>query len=152
MSASDSYAAALRLLARTERSSCDLADRLRRKGFSPASIEVALERCREFGYLDDARYARSRARSLLQNGRAVGSRILADLLRHGIDPETAQAALKEANGGREERELLAELAGRRFPEFSWAAADDRSRRRVVQYFQRRGFSLSLVLAFFQQER
>ena len=152
LSASDPFAAALRLLARTERSSYDLADRLRKKGFDSAAIEAALERCRAFGYLDDTRFARSRARSLVQSGRAVGGRLLADLSRHGIDPETAQAAFDEARGDRDERALLSELAERRFPEFSWLTADDRSRRRVVQYFLRRGFSLSLVLTFFQQER
>jgi len=43
-------------------------------------------------------------------------------------------------------------AARRFPDFSWAAADDRERRRVTHYFQRRGFPLALVLSFFRQER
>jgi regulatory protein len=149
---SDPFGTALRLLARRERSSQDLAARLRQRGFLEKEIAATLERCRALGYLDDPRFARSRARTLLESGRAVGGKLLGELARHGIDPEVAAAALAEAAGSRDQRTLLAELVERRYPDFSWAAAEDRERRRVVNYFQRRGFPLPLVLSFFRQER
>lgn len=152
MSASDPFAAALRLLARCERSSTDLAERLRRRGFAEEAIAAALGRCRELGYLDDARYARLRARSLLQSGRAVGARLKQDLLRHGIGAEEAETAIAEAGGDGSHEELLRTLLERRYPEFSWSAADDRLRRRVTGFFLRRGFPLSLVLRILKQDR
>jgi regulatory protein len=152
LSASDPFNVALRLLARYERSSADLRERLRRRGFAEEEIGAALQRCRELGYLDDARYARLRARSLLAGGRAVGARLRQDLLRHGIGAEEVEAAIAEAGGDGADGAQLTALLERRYPEFSWAAADDRQRRRVTGFFLRRGFPLSLVLRILKQDR
>ena len=151
MGDSDPLAAALRLLTVRDRSEAELAARLLRKGFDEAQITDAVERCRRYGYLDDARFARERARSLLRQGRAVGPRLLADLRQHGVGEAEARAAVDEAREEFDERELLAELLRRRFPDFIFRAAADRERRRVVNYFLRRGFSLPQVLSFFQAE-
>ena len=144
-------AAALRLLTVRDRSEAELTARLRRKGFDETQIADVVERCRRYGYLDDARFARERARSLLRRGRAVGPRLLADLRRHGVSETEARAAAEDAKKDFDERELLVELLERRFPGFVFSAAADRERRRVVNYFLRRGFSLPQVLSFFQAE-
>jgi regulatory protein len=144
--------AALRLLARREHSEAELAERLGRKGFADASIAAAINRCRDLGYVDDARFALERARSLMRNGRAVGHRILADLKARGVSEADALAALEQAGREFEEEALLADLHRRRFPDFSYASADDRQRRRVVNFFLRRGFPLPRVLSFLKEER
>lgn len=141
----DPFAAALRLLAARERSTAELAGRLRRKGFAEAAIAAALERCRDLGYLDDERYARERARILLRDGRAVGEKAIADLRARGIAEELARTAVFQAGETAPEGELLRSLLARHFPAFSFAAADDRQRRRVVHYFLRRGFPLGRIL-------
>jgi len=143
-------ATALRLLARRGRSAAEIAERLRLKGFGPQDIDAALARCRQLGYLDDARFAHERARELMRGGRAVGRRILADLQRRGIDEALANAAMTAATEEFGEATMLADLQRRRFPGFTWAAADDRQRQRVVNYFLRRGFTLSRVLAFLRE--
>ena len=152
MKESDALPAALRLLTMREHSEAELAERLRKKDFSPSSIEAALKRCGDLGYVDDARFALERARSLMRNGRAVGRRILADLRARGVSEAIALAALEQAQGECSEEELLADLSRLRFPDFSYADADDRQRRRVVNYFLRRGFPLPLVLSFLKEER
>ena len=152
MSGSDPFALALRLLTRREHSRSELAAKLRGKGFTEAAVSATLDRCLELGYLDDSRFALSRARSLLESGRAVVPRLARDLQRFGIDPATAAAAIAEAQEGRSEGELLAAQIARRFPAFVWTEADDRQRRRVVHFFLRRGYPLALVLAFLKQER
>ena len=151
MTGSDALPAALRLLALRDRSEAELAARLRRKGFSEAQAAAAVERCRQLGYLDDARFARGRARSLLRQGRAVGPKLLADLRQHGVSETEARAAVAAAKEEFDEQTLLAELLDRRFPGFAFREADERERRRVVNYFLRRGFSLPQVLSFFQAE-
>jgi len=152
LSGSDPLAAALRLLALRDRSAAELARRLQRQGFAAEQVEATLARCRELGYLDDERFARARAGALTRQGRAVGRRLLLELRRSGLDAATAARAAAEAERACPATEALAELSRRRFPGFAWSAADDRERRRVVDYFQRRGFPLSLVLSFFQEER
>lgn len=146
MSATSPWSAALALLARRDRSADELATRLRRKGFTEKDIAATLERCREYGYLDDARFARQRARSLVGNGRAVGGRLRAELKQQGINEELARQAAEEAENDIDPDRLLAELLERRFPGFSYAEADDRRRRRVIHFFLRRGFAFERILA------
>lgn len=151
-SASDALAAALRLLSARDRSEAELAGRLRRRGHGEEEIARALERCRELGYLDDSRFARERARRLMAAGRGVGPRILADLAAHGVEGEEARAACEEAAAEISAESVLRDLLGRRFPGFRFVEADDRERRRVVNYFLRRGFPLPLVLSILKEER
>jgi len=146
LSGTDPWSVALALLARRDRSEGELAERLRRKGFAENAIAATLERCRELGYLDDGRFARLRARSLMSNGRAVGGRLRAELKRQGIDEDLARAAAEEAEHDIDRERLLAELLERRFSGFSYAQADERQRRRVIHYFLRRGFPFEQILA------
>jgi len=150
LSDSDALAAALRLLARRGRSENELAGRLRQKGFSEETITSVMTRCRQLGYMDDARFARERARELMRGGRAVGRRVLVDLQQRGVAETIALAAVEEAAQEFGEDALLADLQRRRFPDFAWPAADDRQRQRVVNFFLRRGFSLTRVLSFLRE--
>lgn len=144
--------AALRLLAHRDRSEVELARRLARRDYSEEDIQVVLERCRELGYLDDLRFARLRARSLYDNGRAVGRRLLQDLIQHGVDEQTALDVLEELNKETDEDELLRNSLQRRFSDFDFTTADEKQRRRVINFFLRRGFSLNRVLAILKNER
>jgi regulatory protein len=143
-SASDPLAVALRLLTRRDRSEAELFLKLQQFGFSAAVIELTLARCREYRYLDDQRYALERARALLRSGRGVGRKILLDLRRRGISQELAEQAVDLAENEFSSDQVLADLLERRFPGFNYAAADERQRRRVVGFFQRRGFALELI--------
>jgi regulatory protein len=150
LSDSEALATALRLLARRGRSESELAGRLRQKGFSEEAVATVMVRCRQLGYLDDARFARERTRELMRGGRAVGRRVLADLQQRGVAESTAISAVEEAEQEFTAEDLLADLRRRRFPDFVWPTADDRQRQRVVNFFLRRGFSLSQVLSFLRE--
>jgi regulatory protein len=143
-SASDPFALALRLLTRRDRSEAELRDKLQQSGFSASVVEQTIDRCREYNYLNDQRYAQERARALLRSGRGVGRKILLDLRRRGIDEETATHALDVIGGELSTDQLLLDLLGRRFPAFDYWQADDRERRRVIGFFQRRGFPLEQI--------
>jgi regulatory protein len=145
----EAIAAALRLLARQSRSEQQLGSRLRDKGFAPPEIERALERCRQLGYIDDERFALERSRRLLRDGKAVGWRLQADLRQRGIADELAQRSSETAGRELPAQEVLALLLRRRFPSFNYRQADDREKRRVVDYLLRRGFSRGMILAHFQ---
>ena len=133
MSASDPFAVALRLLARQARTEAELCQKLAEKGFNEEQIVATVTRCRDFGYVDDPRYARERAAALLRSGRAAGCRIELDLRRRGIDSEIVIAALAAA---------AAEID----------AAPPKEKRRVVDFFLRRGFPYPLVLSILSEER
>jgi regulatory protein len=145
MGPSDPLVCALRLLAARDRSEAEVASALRRRGHTGEEIAGVLARCRELGYLDDARFARDRAAALLRQGRAVGWRLAADLRSRGVAEETAREAAAAAGGETAEDDVARTLLARRFPGFRFAEADDRERSRVVNFFLRRGFPLPRVM-------
>lgn len=148
---SDPRAAALRLLTGRDRSEAELQKKLLQLGFSAEQAEEARLYCREYGYLDDRRYALDRARMLIRSGRGVGAKVLLDLLRRGIEESTAQAALAQAGEEFEPLDLLQEQLERRFPGFDYRRADDRLKRRVVSYFQRRGYRLEQIFSLLHDD-
>ena len=141
---SDPFGVALKLLSRRDRSEAELREKLVRFGFSASDIDQTIIRCREYRYLDDRRYALERARSMMRSGHGVGQKILFDLRRRGIAEEIAEQALAAAGGELDTDQLLRDLLERRFPGFIFRQADERERRRVVGFFQRRGFTLDQV--------
>jgi regulatory protein len=145
MTCNDAFNAALRLLKTRERSEKELTSRLQRKGFDGGEISSAIDRCRDYGYVDDARFARCKARQLLSCGRAVGGRLRRELQLAGVGEELAEHTLAELKEDFNEETLLAELLDRRFASFDYTQADDREKRRVVNYFLRRGFALAAIL-------
>jgi regulatory protein len=149
--ASDPFAAALRLLTGRDRSEAELSAKLRQLGFSASEIETAIEKCREYNYLDDQRYARERAKSLLRNGKGVGRKVLLDLRRKGIDEVTAVQALEAANEEFASDQLLRDQLQRRFPEFDYQTAEERQRRRVISFLQRRGFTLGEIFSVIKHQ-
>jgi SOS response regulatory protein OraA/RecX len=75
--------------------------RLLRRGFSDDEVRDAVEWCKREGYVDDALFAR-----LFVEGRAkaVGdARLVAELVRRGVDREAAAHSVSRAEGGEESR-------------------------------------------------
>lgn len=144
--APDPFARALEILGRRDHSAAELREKLARAGFAAAEIEAAIERCVSSDYLDDRRFALTRCRELLRSGRGVGRKVLLDLRRRGISETLARRALAEAEREYAPERVLRDSLERRFPGFDYAAASAKERRRVIGYFQRRGFPLAVILA------
>ncbi|WP_020677077.1 regulatory protein RecX [Geopsychrobacter electrodiphilus] len=145
-SVSKPLACALRILARRDHSEAELRQKLERFGFTVSAIEEVIERCYHYKYLNDPRYALAKSREMLRTGRGVGTRILLELKRRGIPEVIAREALQQATEEVSVAEVLRQQLERRFGDFDFALADDKKRRRVVTYFQRRGFELGTILA------
>jgi regulatory protein len=133
------------LLTRRDHGTAELRGRLLAKGFAAEAVEQAIARGIELGYLDDARYVERLSRDLLASGRAAGPRLALELRRRGLPEELIGAALSAARAGGGEETALRELIARRFPAFNYADADAGTRRRVVNFLQRRGFPLDRIL-------
>jgi regulatory protein len=80
----------------------------------------------------------------MRQGRAVGRRLFLELCRRGVSRDIAEELLSSSEGDYDERAAVRELLARRYPSFDPASADSRERRRIVSWFQRRGFSLSAI--------
>ncbi len=141
----DPWPAALRILTRRDYSRGELRNKLIDKGYAAERVEETLRRCLELGYLNDQRFATNRATSLMRQGRAVGYRVLQDLRQRGISEDLAELALAKARETLDESHLLDKILSRRFTDFDYSAAPAREKRRVVNFLQRRGFSLGLIM-------
>jgi len=148
---SKSFSAALRLLSRRDRSETELRHKLEQFGFSLSAIETAVTKCREYNYLDDNRYATERARALMRTGRGVGRKVRLDLRRIGVSDAIVEQALEIAEKAFPPDHILREQLTRRFPTFDYFTADNREKRRVIGFFQRRGFSLEQIFSILKEE-
>ncbi len=130
---------ALNLLGYRARSEGEIRDRLRRREFGDDTIGAVLERLRELGYVDDEEFARDLVR---QRARRYGPRrISADLRKGGVDPETADRAVREEFDARSELEDALSAVARRYNE----RGSDAQARRVLGFLTRRGYSAEVCV-------
>jgi regulatory protein len=142
-------ALALNLLSRRDHSEAELRRKLSPKGFSAEELDTVMTRLMDAGYLDDRRFARSFAESAIRNGRGYGFRLRMDLSRRGIQDEIIEDTLATLGTEYDEIATLSELMVRKFKGFDPQRADERQKRRVISYFQRRGFSLAAIVRVFR---
>jgi len=100
------YDRALNMLAFRGRSASELRRSLVRKGEERARVDVAVERLREAGLLDDASFARQFARSKVLGAGHSRRRLQQELARKGVARDTAD----EAIGDVMEQEAVDEVA------------------------------------------
>lgn len=139
------FSRALDILSRRDHSEAELALKLRRKGVGEGEIASVVARLRELGYLNDRRLAERIAETAMAGGRMAGPRLSRELIRRGIPRELAAEALARATAGRDLRDDVREMLAGKFPSFDPREADFREKRRVVGWFQRRGYPLSAIL-------
>ena len=133
------------MLARRDFSSAGLRNKLRAKGHATAEVDTALERCAEWGYLDDRRYGRSRLQARLGRRPAGIADSVRDLQRQGLtatmSATVAEEVFDEAGG---EPAVLDDAFDR------WVARhgepqDIRAAKRCFDHLMRRSFPRHLVL-------
>ncbi len=105
----DAVETALRALRFRDRSTAELDVRLEQRGVGAAERLEALETLERIGYVDDERFARSRAERLAERG-SGDALIRDDLERRGVAAEVLEAALA---GLEPERERAARIVERR---------------------------------------
>lgn len=111
-------------------------------------IEAVAAKCVEYGYVDDARYARQRFESLLRKGKPLRT-IAQDLRYKGVPGSLVDEVMAEAQEEREEDADLCAAAAyvrrRRFGPFRRAdrCADEKIEKEKAA-MMRAGFSFSLV--------
>ncbi len=137
------YLAALRLLTSRDYAVRALEAKLGQRGFEQQQVFAAIKRLQEQGYLDDRRYAGRLIESARQSGRYVGYRLRQELQRRGIPRDLADELL-QGDGTEDQMTAARQLVQQRYPGFSAATADDRERRRIAGFLQRRGFRSETV--------
>jgi regulatory protein len=128
---------ALNLLGYRARSEAEIRDRLQRYGYVGETIEGVVLRLRELGYLDDAEFARMKAR---EKARRYGPRrVSAELKKSGVGETLAREVVEEEFAGRSEVGEARSAAARRYN----GRGSEAQARRVYGFLVRRGYSVEV---------
>ncbi len=127
---------AVKLLGFCDRSEKEIRERILKKGYSEEECDEAVRFCREYGYLNDERFARRFVHDATQIKKYGKMRIAMELRQKGIDESIAQDALDEVC---DEREVLLNEMKRRFSDADFS--DKKVKNKVLGYFVRRGFKM-----------
>jgi regulatory protein len=106
---------AVKLLASRARSSGELRGKLRRRAAGDADVDAALARLKEFGYLDDRRFAESYAAARLDERRTGARRVLRDLRARRVPGDVAEPVVRQVFAGVDEDALIADFLRRKYP-------------------------------------
>jgi regulatory protein len=133
-----------KLLAAKPRSVAELRERLLEgSGATETIVESVIERLREYGYLDDARYAHSYA-SLRVQQRPIGrQRLQRDLWMKKIDKATADTALDQVFESTSEEELIDRAIEKRV-RLRGKPKTRAEAKKLFDHLLRQGFALELV--------
>ena len=135
---------AVKLLAAKPRSVAELRERLlQRRGTTKAVVETVISRLREYGYLDDERYAFSYASSKVKQ-RPIGRRRLErDLKFKKIDNNVAAEALELVYTETPEEQLIDRAIEKRI-RLRGRPKDRAEAKKLFDHLLRQGFSFDLV--------
>ena len=134
---------AFRILARRDHTCKELAVKLRQKGFSRIAIDAALARCRDLGYLDDAKTATIIAGHLAESGYGP-LRVRQVLKQKGLDDALVEQAL--ARCGDEKSQVISArcMLEKKASQLSREADPWKRRQKAYRFLAGRGFSASVI--------
>jgi len=138
-----SYATALRLLARREHSELELRHKLAARKFSDVVIDTVLGELLAEGLLSNQRFAGMYARSRYERGYGP-AKIQAELRERGIDGDLVEQTLADLS-----QLWLDSAARQRHKRFGHQLPDEyRERTRQMRFLQQRGFTGEQIRAVF----
>jgi regulatory protein len=133
----------LRLLTMKDRTTAELVDKLQKKGFEDDVISSIIIEMKDFGYVDDKKYAMRFAELRATYSKFGPYRIRRELESRGIPKDMAESVVESVfPEGREEANAL-EIADEWI---SRRGMDDKEKtaRRLYGYLARRGYAPSVV--------
>ena len=105
---------ALRCLDRKAHSAAELQRKLRLKADSAATVREVMEKLREYGLLNDRKFAESFTTSRLEGQGHGASRVIRDLRTRGIPSQTAENTVRRIYEEVDEQDLIRRYLERKF--------------------------------------
>ncbi len=137
------YTYALRALTRRPQSTAELKKSLIKRAEDPGVVSRVIARLKDFGYLDDRRFALEYA-SYRSRVKHYGKfRVSRELRSKGLPNEYIEAAIAEVCGGRDEAEAVRERIQRKLRNAS-RPYSEKTMRKVYQALLRAGYSSDII--------
>jgi len=105
---------ALRVLGGRAYSTGELREKLRRKAALAGDVDPTIARLKEYGYLNDRKFAENFAAARLENEGLGKTRVLADLSRRRVAPAVAQQTVGKVYEDVNEQALAEDFVRRKF--------------------------------------
>jgi regulatory protein len=135
---------AAKLLAARPRSVAELRERLSTtRGGSTEIVELVIERLREYGYLDDAKFAQSFASNRIRERPLGRRRLQRDLWLKKVDKKTADEALDQVLEAIPEEDLIDQAIAKRLRVRGRPQTREEAKK-LFDHLLRRGFEFELV--------
>jgi regulatory protein len=135
---------ALRALGGRAYSISGLREKLRRRAEKKEYADEVLSRLKEYGYLDDRKFAGHFAAARLENQGFGKSRVLRELRQQRVAPAVAEQAVKDAYGDTDETVLIEKFLRRKYRKIALGEylADPRRLAATYRKLRLAGFSSS----------
>jgi regulatory protein len=140
---SSALSSAFRILTRRDHTRMELAAKLRKKGFDRVSVEAALTRCHELGYLDDAKTASLVAGHLADSGYGP-LRIRHALRQKGLDDAIVEAALARCGDEETQVRRARHVLEKKTARLSREADAGKRRQKAYRFLAGRGFPSAVI--------
>lgn len=119
-------------------SRAELAKKLTRREYGDTIISAVLDELSRLGYVDDERFARTKALSAAEHKKHGRRRAMVELLKTGVKGDVARRALDQVYDAQDTLAVARQLAEKQAPRLK-RLDPQVARRRLVGMLQRRGF-------------
>lgn len=133
----------LAILSKRLHSTAEIRTKLSKAKYSPDQVESAIVQLTRLGYLDDARFAKSKASAAAEYRKHGRRRAYVELIKSGVEKETARRTSEEVYEAHDSLKVARELAAKKAP--SLLRLDRQTaRRRLTGMLLRRGFNFDEI--------
>lgn len=134
---------ALRYLSYRDRSKWELTQYLEKKEHSHPVIQQTLNYLTKLNYVNDQRFAMEWGRFRIEKKKFGRNRLSLELLKKGIDKETLENTVNSLYEDNPEIDIAKQCARKKFASLK-GVEEEKKKRRLVQYLQRRGFTTDVI--------
>ncbi len=138
----------LRVLGGRAYSTGELREKLRARAEHATDIDPTIARLKDYGYLNDKKFAESFATARLENEGLGKTRVLADLSRRRVAPAVAQQTVGKVYENVSEEELATDFVRRKFRMAAKESLfqDDKQMASAYRRLMRAGFRSAVAIA------
>jgi len=140
---------AYRLLKYRERSTKEIKDRLKEKGFSGDICDRVIDELNRLGYLDDKRFANMLADSIIKFRPGGLALVRSALYAKGVPAKIIDSVITDVKDGYDEYEAAYALASGRVKRFK-NIEPERAKQRIYNFLLRRRFKQETILEVLNQ--
>lgn len=141
--------AALSMLDRVNRSSNDISQRLRKKGYREDVIEAAVQRLIDVNIINDEHFAMMVVKDRFERKGVVGPALRRDLMRKGIEGDLLDQAVNSIDQSQRDERLDA-LVVKKLRTMPQRLPADKRRNRLLSFLLRKGYQYGEIQSALQR--